>query len=108
MERPGSATGNTPVQRVRFKASRDLPRAAEGLESPDDTDARYRHKRHIQWTGSMVHVSETCEPPAPRVLTHVHTTTAAIHEARCTAPIPALVIITVTPVESLADRMGSR
>jgi hypothetical protein len=30
------------VPRVRFKASRDLPPAAEGIESPYDTEARYR------------------------------------------------------------------
>jgi transposase len=103
-ERTGSATGNDPVQRVRFKASRDLPRAAEGLESPYDTDARYRHKRDTQWTGYMVHVSETCEPMAPHVLTHVHTTTAAIHEARCTAPIhQALAEKALLPSEHLVD-----
>ena len=35
----------------------------------------------------MVHVSETCEPPAPHLLTQVHTTTAAVYEAPWTAPI---------------------
>ena len=35
----------------------------------------------------MVHVSETCEPTAPHLLTQVHTTTAAVYEAQCTAPI---------------------
>src|SRR5918992_1716372 len=103
-ESPGSATGDPPILGVRFKASRDLPRAAEGLESPYDTDARYRHKRDTQWTGYMVHVSETCEPTAPHVLTHVHTTTAAVHEARCTAPIQqALVDKDLPPSEHLVD-----
>jgi transposase len=103
-ERPGSATGDHPILRVRFKASRDLPRAAEGIESPYDTDARYRHKRDTQWTGYMVHVSETCEPTAPHLLTHVHTTTAAVHEARCTAPIQqALVEKELPPSEHLVD-----
>jgi transposase len=76
-----------PIYRVRFRPNRDLPPAAEGIESPYDTDARYRHKRDTQWTGYMVHLSETCEPTAPHLLTHVHTTTAAVHEAQCTAPI---------------------
>ena len=103
-ERVGSAPEHTPVRRVRFKASRELPRAAEGLESPYDTDARYRHKRDTQWTGYMVHVSETCEPTAPHVLTHVHTTTAAVHEARCTAPIhQGLVGKGLPPSEHLVD-----
>jgi transposase len=52
----------------------------------------------------MVHVSETCEPTAPHVLTHVHTTTAAVHEARCTAPIhQGLVGKGLPPREHLVD-----
>jgi transposase len=86
-ERPGSAMGHPPILHVRFKVNRELPRAAEGGESPDDTEARYRHKRETQWTGDMVHVGETWEPTSPHLLTHVHTTTAAVHDARCTAPI---------------------
>jgi len=58
--------------RVRFKASRELPPAAEGIESPYDVEARYRHKRDTQWTGYMVHVSETCDstPPPPHARAH--------------------------------------
>src|SRR5712664_4337516 len=51
--------GGGPAHRVRFKTNRELPPAAEGIESPYDADARYRHKRDTQWTGYMVHVSET-------------------------------------------------
>jgi transposase len=103
-ESPGSVTGDPPFLRVHFKANRDLPRAAEGVESPYDTDARYRHKRETRWTGYMVHVSETCEPTAPHLLTHVHTTTAAVHEAQCTAPIQqALVEKGLPPSEHLVD-----
>ncbi len=72
---------------VRFKANRELPKAAEGIESPYDIDARYRNKRDTQWTGYMVHVSETCEEEAPHLLTHVHTTSASVHEAKCTDDI---------------------
>ena len=46
--RPGAHAG---VSGVRFKANRDLPPAAEGIESPYDADARYRHKRDTPWTG---------------------------------------------------------
>src|SRR5499427_9262873 len=63
--------GHPPVSRVRFKPNRELPPAAEGIESPYDVEARYRHKRDTSWTGYMVHVSETCEPAAPHLLTHV-------------------------------------
>jgi transposase len=72
---------------VRFKANRALPPAAESIESPYDAEARYRHKRDTTWTGYMVHVSETCAPTAPHLLTHVPTTSATVHEAQCTPPI---------------------
>jgi transposase len=100
----GTATKRRAVPRVRFKANRDLPPAAEGIESPYDTDARYRHKRDTQWTGYMVHISETCEPTTPHLLTHVHTTAATVHEAQCTVPIQqALVEKTCPPGEHLVD-----
>jgi transposase len=103
-----TGTGATPqkraVPRVRFKANRDLPPAAEGLASPYDPEARYRHKRDTQWTGYMVHVSETCAPTAPHLLTHVHTTAATVHEAQCTVPIQqALMEKALAPREHLVD-----
>jgi transposase len=98
------AMGASPAYQVRFKASRDLPPAAEGIESPYDAEARYRHKRDTQWTGYLVHVSETCEPTTPHLLTHVHTTPATVHEAQCTMPIQqALVDKDVAPQEHLVD-----
>jgi transposase len=82
------ATHNHPaMSSVRFKRNQELPPAAEAIESPYDPEARYRQKCDTQWTGYMVHVSETCEPTAPHLLTQVHTTTAAVYEAQCTAPI---------------------
>jgi len=102
--RAPASPGEPPEYAVRFKASRELPPAAEGIESPYDVEARYRHKRDTQWTGYMVHVSETCEPTAPHLLTHVHTTPATVHEAQCTEPIQqALVEKDVPPHEHLVD-----
>jgi transposase len=99
-----ASSGGPPTYAVRFKASRDLPPAAEGIESPYDVEARYRHKRDTQWTGYMVHVSETCEPTAPHLLTHVHTTPATVHEAQCTEPIQqALIDKDVPPAEHFVD-----
>ena len=96
--------GHPAVSGVRFKPNRALAPAAEGLESPYDPEARYRQKRDTQWTGYMVHVSETCEPTTPHLLTHVHTTPATVHEAQCTTPIQqALVDKDVPPREHLVD-----
>ena len=104
------STGEVPtsshpaVSGVRFKANRDLPPAAEGIESPYDPEARYRQKCDTPWTGSMVHISETCEPTAPHLLTQVHTTTAAVYEAQCTTPIhQALSAKDLAPREHFVD-----
>ena len=51
-----------------------------------------------------MHVSATCAPAAPHLLTHVHTTPATVHEAQCTAPIQqALVDKDVPPRDHLVD-----
>jgi len=83
----GTAQSDPARSSVHFKRNQALPPAAEAIESPYDADARYRHKRDTSWTGYMVHVSETCEPTVPHLLTHVHTTSATVHEAQCTTPI---------------------
>ena len=81
-----------------------IAQAAEEIQSPYDPDARYRHKRETSWVGYMVHVSETREPTAPHLLTQVHTTTAAVHEAMCTAEIhQALVDKDLAPGEHWVD-----
>jgi transposase len=98
------AIGEGAQRRVRFKTNRELPPATEGIESPYDADARYRHKRDTSWTGYMVHVSETCESTAPHLLTHVHTTAATVHEAQCTTPIQqALIEKELPPREHFVD-----
>jgi transposase len=102
--RAPASPGEPPEYAVRFKASRDLPPAAEGIESPYDVEARYRRKRDTAWTGYMVHVSETCEPTAPHLLTHVHTTPATVHEAQCTIPIQqALIEKEIPPRDHFVD-----
>ena len=49
----------------------------------------------------MVHVSETCEPTAPHLLTHVHTTAATVHEAQCTIPIQQALVEKALPRASI-------
>ena len=100
----GGALDHPERSGIRFKSNRELPPAAEGIESPYDPEARYRQKCDTQWTGYMVHVSETCEPTAPHLLTQVHTTTAAVYEAQCTEPIhEALSEKDMAPLEHFVD-----
>ena len=74
------------------------------IESPYDTDARFRSKAGTSWTGYMVHLTETCDAGAPRLVVHADTTPANVHEAMRTAPIhEALAANGLAPSEHLVD-----
>ncbi len=84
---PKTAAGAAGTRPVRWKELKELPRAAEQLESPYDLDARYRTKRDTHWLGYMVHYTETCDEKKVSLITHVHTTPATVHDSQCTALI---------------------
>ena len=44
------------------------------VESPYETEARFRSKGGTNWTGYMVHLTETCDPGAPRLIVHAEAT----------------------------------
>ena len=89
---------------VRFKTNHEVSQAEEKVESPYDPEARYRSKSGMNWTGYMVHISETCDEDNVHLITHVHTTPADVHEAMCTESIhKALVDKGLSPREHLVD-----
>src|SRR3954453_23456347 len=57
---------------ARLRAKEDPPPEAEPVESPYDTEARYRTRSGTAWIGYLVHTIRTqstirlCEPLAPR------------------------------------------
>ena len=74
------------------------------LESPYDTEARFRTKANTTWTGYMVHFTETCDEGAPRLVIHADTTPANVHDALRTGPIhAALTAKGLAPSEHLVD-----
>jgi transposase len=74
------------------------------LESPYDIDARFRSKSGKSWIGYMVHLTETCDADAPRLLVNADTTPANVHEAPRTGPIhDTLAAKGLTPSEHLVD-----
>jgi transposase len=89
---------------VRLRGKSDPPPSAPAIESPYDTEARYRGRHATIWTGYVVHLSETCEDDAVHLITHAMTTDAAVHEAGCTAWIHrALAAKGLAPSEHLVD-----
>lgn len=65
------------------------PAAAARLVSPYDLDARTGSKRDTVWDGYKVHLTETCDPQAPRLVTHVVTTPATVTDNAVLAGIHA-------------------
>ena len=77
---------------------------ADRVESPYDTEARFRSKRDTKWTGYMVHLTETCGEDMPRLVINADTTPANMHEAERTAAIhDALAAKGLAPSEHLVD-----
>jgi len=74
------------------------------VESPYDSDARFRSKRDTSWTGYMVHLTETCDEDMPRLVVNTDTMPANVHEAPRTGPIhDALAAKGLAPSEHLVD-----
>ena len=74
------------------------------IESPYDSEARFRTKAGTSWTGYMVHLTETCDAGAPRLVVHADTTPANVHEAMRIALIhDALATKGLAPSEHLVD-----
>lgn len=60
-----------------------LPPSSRAVVSPYDTSARYaRHGHIIRWKGFSAHLTETCAPDGPNVITDVATTAATTHDSQ--------------------------
>jgi len=57
------------------------------IASPDDLDARYSSKYGVGWTGYKLHITETCNPEEPRLITHVMTTESTVPDSNVTVTI---------------------
>ena len=98
----GSTDGGAPAG-VRLRAVQGRG-PGDRIESPYDTEARFRAKRSTSWTGYMAHITETCDAGAPRLVIHADTTLANVHEATRTEPIhAALANKGLAPAEHLVD-----
>ena len=60
----------------RLRTVDEMPPPATLVTSPYDPEARYSTKRGNPWVGYKVHLTESCDPEAPRLITNVETTPA--------------------------------
>lgn len=72
---------------VGWRKPKDCPPGRLRIRSTYDSDARNGAKRDRAWCGYKVHLTETCEPDAPHLITEVITTTAATADIQVTDQI---------------------
>ncbi len=72
---------------LRWRTPQEVPPAAQAIRTPYDPDARFSQKRSTAWVGYKVHLTETCDPDLPRLITHVETTVATTQDNKLTTPI---------------------
>ncbi len=64
--------------------TKDLPPNQLLIQSPYDIQARNRTKRNTNWTGYAVHLTESCDPDKPLLITNVETTPATTFDGTMT------------------------
>ena len=67
-----------PSEPVRWRDNAELPPAAVLIQSPHDAEAHFGIKRETTWTGYKVHLTESCDPDQPALITNVETTAATL------------------------------
>ncbi len=89
---------------IRWREAHELPPHKWLIVSPDDLEARNCTKRETNWTGYMVHLTETCGATSPHFITHVETTPATTTDDAVVATIHQdLAAKDLLPAEHLVD-----
>jgi transposase len=92
-------------EQLRWRTLKEMPAAAEQISSPYDPDARYSTKRDVSWVGYKVHLTETCDPETPQMITNVETTPATTPDDNMVSVVHAsLENSELLPSEHLVDK----
>ncbi|OIJ95376.1 IS1182 family transposase [Streptomyces colonosanans] len=93
-----------PEGEVRWRDPKACPPGALRLVSPYDAEARASVKRDIKWDGFKVHLTETCDPDTPHLITNVLTSAATVQDIKATGLIhDTLAAKDLLPGEHLLD-----
>ena len=77
---------------VHWRTPQESPPAAQLIHSPYDVEARFSRKRDTHWVGYKVHLTETCDPETPHLITQVETTTATTTDVEVTDHIQTTLV----------------
>ncbi|HEX2172781.1 MAG TPA: IS1182 family transposase [Dehalococcoidia bacterium] len=90
--------------RIRLRDPKDMPPAAQQIESPYESEARFSTKRGLHWVGYKVHLTESCDDDLPHLVTQVKTTIAPEPDGEQLAAIQAgLARSALLPGQHLVD-----
>jgi transposase len=64
------------------KPEHGFPPVSKLIKTPHDLEARFSQKRSTHWVGYKVHLTETCDPDRPNLVTHVLTTPATTPDSK--------------------------
>lgn len=89
---------------VRFRSDDSIPPLEKMICSPYDVEATFGRKLTMWWVGYKVHLTESCDEDAPRLITHVETSRAGNSDVGVTPVIHrALKEKDLLPTEHLTD-----
>ncbi len=89
---------------LTWREATNIPPAAKLIQSPYDVEAHYSHKRTTKWVGYKVHITETCNPDTPHIITHVVTTASTQPDGKVTSEIhEALTVKDMSPETHYVD-----
>src|SRR5258706_3954738 len=96
-------------QPLRLRTAQDLAPSGELICSPIDAQARFSIKRETRWTGYKVHLTESCDPSGPNLITDLQRTLATTPDSVVLPTIQAALIERdLAPAEHLLDAANVR
>jgi len=72
---------------LAWRTNKETPPAADRVISPYDVEARQGKKRETGWLGYKLHLTETCDLDAPKLITNVETRIASQQDGQATEDI---------------------
>jgi transposase len=88
----------------RLREVQELAPAGSLIASPYDPEARFSRKQTLSWVGYKVHLTETCDPERPHLITDVQTTPSTTRdEEQLLVTLGALAPRHLLPREHLVD-----
>ena len=90
---------------IRWREVKEMPAPASLISSPYDAEARYSKKRETTWVGYKVHLTETCDPETPHLITNTETTLATVPDDNMLKTVhQSLKDHDLLPAEHLVDK----